>query len=535
MRIPLAVSVSDSSDDAVARLVDAKVASRIRGRDHTLWGADAEAEASKRLSWVDLAVTSRPLLAEIDALRAELWSEGVDRVVLCGMGGSSLAPEVISRTYGVPLDVLDSTNPNVVRRAVSADLSATVVVVSSKSGTTLETDSQRRAFEAAFEAAGIDPASRLVAVTDPGSELERLGRDRGFRRIFLADPGVGGRYSALSAFGLVPAGLAGVDIADLLDEAEEVMDALYADTTDNPALVLAAAWAAAEGRDKVAIADAGSGITSFPAWLEQLIAESTGKLGRGVLPVGVEGVDAPEIRWPAADVVAAAITPPSADPATPPDEMGVPWVTVSGALGAQMLLWEVGTAAAGWLLGINPFDQPDVESAKAAARGLLEAQPEEKPPALSEGGVDISGSPRLLDGVDSLNDAVDALTSELADDGYLAVMAYLDPERDADLIAVRSSLCRRTERPTTFGWGPRFLHSTGQYHKGGPPQGVFLQITCDESDDLDIPGRPFSFGTLIAAQAAGDAAVLADHGRPILRLHLRDPETGVAALVEALR
>jgi glucose-6-phosphate isomerase len=535
MRIPLTVSVAESNDDAVARLVDDKVASRILAKDHTLWGPDAEEEASKRLGWVDLARTSRPLLAEIDALRAELWSEGLDQVVLCGMGGSSLAPEVISRTFKVPLEVLDSTHPGVIRRAVSRDLSTTVVVVSSKSGGTLETDSQRRAFAAAFEAAGIDAASRFVVVTDPGSDLERLANDNGYRRVFLANPDVGGRYSALTAFGLVPTGIAGVDVADLLDEAEEVMGAVYADAPDNPALVLAAAWAASEGRDKLAIADAGSGIVSFPDWLEQLIAESTGKHGRGVLPVAVEGLDAPEIRWPAADVVASAITPPSDDAATPPDEMGVPWVTVSGTLGGQMLLWEVATAVAGRLIGINPFDQPDVESAKKAARGLLESQPAEEPPALTADDIDVRASAGLLDGADTLEAAVDALLSHLGDDGYLAVMAYLDPERDAELYRVRSSLARRTERPTTFGWGPRFLHSTGQYHKGGPPQGVFLQITSDEAEDVEIPDRPFSFGTLIAAQAAGDASVLADHGRPVLRLHLRDPKTGVARLVGALR
>jgi glucose-6-phosphate isomerase len=535
VRVPLIVSVSESNDDAVAQLVADKAASRILARDHTLWGPDAEDEASKRLGWVDLARTSRPLLAEIDALRAELWSEGLDRVVLCGMGGSSLAPEVISRTFKVPLDVLDSTNPSVIERAVSRDLSTTVVVVSSKSGGTLETDSQRRAFTAAFESAGIDAASRFVVVTDPGSGLETLAKENGYRRVFLANPEVGGRYSALSAFGLVPTGLAGVDIADLLDEAEEVMGAVYADSADNPALVLAAAFAAAEGRDKLAIADAGSGIVSFPDWLEQLIAESTGKNGRGVLPVGVEGLEAPEVRWPAADVVASAITPPSDDPATPPEEMGVPWATVTGTLGAQMLLWEVATAAAGRLIGINPFDQPDVESAKQAARGLLEAQPEDEPPAISDEGIDVRSSPGMLDGVDSLDGAVQALLSQLGDDGYLAVMAYLDPERDADLYAVRGSLARRTERPTTFGWGPRFLHSTGQYHKGGPPQGAFLQITSDEPGDVEIPGLPFGFGTLIAAQAAGDASVLADHARPVLRLHLRDPKTGVARLVEALR
>ncbi len=405
-------------------------------------------------------------------------------------------------------------------------------MVSSKSGGTLETDSQRRAFAAAFEAAGIDPAARIVVVTDPGSDLERLAKDAGYRKVFLADPDVGGRYSALTAFGLVPTGLAGVDIADLLDEAEEVMPALATDSPDNPALVLAAALAGNPGRDKAAITDLGSGIVGFADWAEQLVAESTGKLGRGVLPVAVEGPAAPEVHWPARDIVVAGLAP--ADGSAGQD-VGEPWVTVSGLLGAQLLAWETATAVVGAMLGINPFDQPDVESAKRAARGLLDKQPEDEPAQITEDGIEARGSAGLLDGVETVADAIEALLARLAPDGYLAVMAYLDSKRDAPLHGVRATLARRTERPTTFGWGPRFLHSTGQYHKGGPPQGVFLQVTCDESVDVEIPDRPFTFGTLIAAQAAGDAAVLADHGRPVLRLHLTDPHTGVAALVRLLQ
>ncbi|MEP6667418.1 MAG: glucose-6-phosphate isomerase, partial [Nocardioidaceae bacterium] len=500
----------------------------------TVWGPGAESEAAIRLSWVSLPTASRPLLAAMDALRAELWSEGIDQVVLCGMGGSSLAPEVIARTYDVPLAIVDSTSPSVVRRAVNGDLSRTVVVVSSKSGGTLETDSQRRAFVAAFEAAGINAASRIVAVTDPGSDLEALAREQGYRKVFLADPHVGGRYSALTAFGLVPTGLAGVDIAELLDDAEAVAGELAGDNMGNPALVLAAALAANEGRDKAAIVDLGSGITGFADWAEQLIAESTGKQSKGVLPVAVEAPSAPEVRWPARDVVVAAVI--AADRAgEQPDDVGEPWVTVSGTLGAQFLTWETATAIAGHLLGINPFDQPDVESAKKAARGMLDEQPAQEPARITENGIEVRGSDGLLDGVDSVAGAVQALLGKLGDDGYLAVMAYLDSERDASLHGVRQTLALRTERPTTFGWGPRFLHSTGQYHKGGPPKGVFLQITCDEAEDLEIPDRPFTFQTLISAQAAGDATVLADHDRPVLRLHLLDPTTGVAALESLLR
>jgi glucose-6-phosphate isomerase len=535
MRPSLSVTTSERYDRVVSTLIADQVASRLGAKDATLWGPDAEPEASIRLGWVDLPRTSRPLLAEVDALRAELWSEGVDRVLLCGMGGSSLAPEVISQTFGVPLDVLDSTNPSVIRRATTSDLSRAIVVVSSKSGGTVETDSQRRALMAAFEAAGIDAASRIVVVTDPGSDLEKLGREAGYRRVFLADPSVGGRFSALTAFGLVPTGLAGVDIADLLDEAEEVMGVLFADTADNPALNLAAAMAGNPGRDKLAIADASSGIVALPDWAEQLVAESTGKLGKGVLPLAVEGVDAPEIRWPSADLVAGVLAPASTEARSTPAGVGQPWVTISGTLGAQLLTWEVATAIAGRLIGINPFDQPDVESAKKAARGLLDAQPEPEPATITDGDIEIRGSDGLLDGIATLDDAVTALLGRLDADGYVAVMAYLDSERDEALHGVRAALARRTERPTTFGWGPRFLHSTGQYHKGGPPQGVFLQITCDEPDDVTIPDRPFSFATLIAAQAAGDASVLADHGRPVLRLHLADAASGVARLVKTLR
>ncbi|MGI8433737.1 MAG: glucose-6-phosphate isomerase [Nocardioidaceae bacterium] len=532
MKQPLRVDVSTLHDDLLATLVDEKVASRLGAQDATLWGHDAEPEASIRLSWVGLARSSRVLLAEIDALRAELWGEGIDQVVLCGMGGSSLAPEVISRTYDVPLAILDSTNPHVVTRAVEGDLQRTVVVVSSKSGGTLETDSQRRAFFSAFEAAGIDAASRLVAVTDPGSDLEKLARDAGYRRVFLADPHVGGRYSALTAFGLVPTGLAGVDVSELLDEAEAVMDVLATDSRDNPALLLAMAMAGDPARDKIVIADAESGIGGFADWAEQLVAESTGKQSRGVLPVALEGPDAPEIHQRAGDVTVAVIAP---DEGAEVDAGDKPLVTVSGTLGAQMLVWETATAVAGRILGINPFDQPDVESAKLAARGLLGQQPDQDVATIVDDDIEIRGSVGLLGEADSLGSAVDALLSKLDADGYVAVMAYLDAERDSALHHIRRTLAKRTRRPVTFGWGPRFLHSTGQYHKGGPAQGVFVQITCDETSDLDIPDQPFSFGELIAAQAAGDAGVLADHDRPVLRLHLRDATRGVPTLVDLLR
>jgi glucose-6-phosphate isomerase len=517
--------------DVVDRLVSEKIASRIAAKDAKIWGPEAESEASIRLSWVDLYDSSRPLLAEIEALQADLRAEGLDRIVLAGMGGSSLAPEVITRTAGVELVVLDSTNPSVIARALAGDLQRTVLVVSSKSGGTVETDSQRRAFVKAFTDAGIDAASRIVVVTDPGSPFEKLAADEGYRKTFLADPHVGGRYSALTAFGLVPSALAGADVAELLDQAAEVAPALQADSPDNPALVLAAVLAGSPGRDKAIIAAGGSSIVGFPDWAEQLIAESTGKNGTGVLPVAVESLDAPELRSGAGDLVHALL---AADTSSASVSSGAPTVVTTGSLGAQMLLWETATAAAGYLLGINPFDQPDVESAKQAARGLLDAQPEPEAAAFTDGAIEVRGTEGLLDGVDSVKGAVDALLGQLADDGYLAVMAYLDSERDESLVAIRPALAERTGRPVTFGWGPRFLHSTGQYHKGGHPQGVFLQITTSESTDVEIPDRPFSFGTLISAQAAGDAGVLAERGRPVLRLHLTDPRAGVQQLISLL-
>lgn len=498
--------------DAIAldTLVTDRFASRLASGDASLWGPAAQEEASVRLGWVGLHETSRPLLAEIEALQAELRADGLDHVVLCGMGGSSLAPEVITRTAGVELTVLDTTDPAVIARALTDRLDRTVVVVSSKSGSTVETDSQRRAFEAAFEAAGIEPGPHMVAVTDAGSALGAHAAETGYRRVFLADKTVGGRYSALTAFGLVPSGLAGADIAGLLDDAASIAPLLASDTDDNPGLRLGAAFAAGS-HDKVAIDADESGIVGFADWAEQLIAESTGKDGTGVLPIAV-GANDPEAVSPPPDVTVVRLT--------------------GGPLGAQFLIWEYATAAAGRILGINPFDQPDVESAKKAARGFLDAQPTPEPAAFVDGAVEVRATPGLLDGVSTVAAAVDATLALLGERDYLAVMAYLDREGpDASLAGTRRALAARTRRPVTFGWGPRFLHSTGQYHKGGPPTGVFIQVTGAIADDVAVPDRPFSFGQLITAQAAGDAQVLADHGRPVLRLHLTDRAAGLVQLL----
>ncbi len=537
----------DAAAPASARqaLTADDVPARLTRKDPTLWGPEAEAEAKIRLGWVDTFQRSRDLLPQLAELRAELGD--LDHVVLAGMGGSSLAPEVITRTLGVPLTVLDTTDPHQVRAAMYGDaaggeavaerLGRTVVVVSSKSGSTIETDSHRRAYLQAFLDAGLTEAEagrHFVVVTDPGSPLEATAREMG-AFVVLADAEVGGRYSALTAFGLVPSALAGVDVAELLDQAEALSASLAGDT-DNPALALGAALGAAAttGRDKVALVPDGSGIVGLGDWAEQLIAESTGKSGLGILPVVVESPDSPVAAGP--DVLTVSLG--GALPAGSVPGGGTrPDLAVNGPLGAQFLAWEYATAVAGRVLGIDPFNQPNVtESKENTGRILGGGMPQETPSATfdavevhrsgggADGGVagDLAGVLRtLLDGMD--------------DDGYLAVMAYLDRRGDADVEQVRALLAQASGRPVTFGWGPRFLHSTGQYHKGGPQVGSYLQITGAVHDDLPVPGKPYSFGELQAAQAAGDRQALAGRSRPVLRLHLTDRSAGVAQLISAAR
>jgi len=529
IRIAVSGAAAEAVDRVVPQLVADLVASGISAQNPSLWGSDAEEESAKRLGWTEAAAISQPLVDDIVALRERLAGAGVDHVVLCGMGGSSLAPEVITRTAGVELTVLDSTDPGQVAAAVADRLQSTVVVVSSKSGSTLETDSQRRVYEQRFREAGIDPAERIVVVTDPGSPLDAQAREAGYR-VFNADPDVGGRYSALTAFGLVPSGLAGVDIQGLLDEAQAMTLALSVDAPDNPALVLGAALAGTRPlKDKTGIVADGTHIVGFADWAEQLIAESTGKNGTGLLPVVLD-TSSLEIAEDLHDVQIVRLVGDWDDT----KEVREGEVEITGTLGAQLLTWEYAVAVAGRLLGINPFDQPDVESAKAAARGLLDDRPQPAEPALTGSGIEVRGTSSVVDGAASVSDAVGRLLAEVGDDGYLAVMAYVDRVAHPDLAELRDLAAARLHRPVTFGWGPRFLHSTGQYHKGGTPNGVFLQITAEPATDLGIPDRPFTFGELIAAQAAGDQAVLEEHGRPVLTLRITDPAAALPALREAL-
>jgi glucose-6-phosphate isomerase len=508
-------------DAARRALVQDGVPAALAAKDPTLWGPDAEDEARVRLGWLDLPHTSRELLPRLSALRDELAAEGLDRVVLCGMGGSSLAPEVICLTYGAPLRVLDTTDPGQVR-TVLADVDRTVFVVSSKSGSTVETDSHLRL---AVEAVGW---SRVVVVTDPGSALAEAAGSNGARAVFLADPNVGGRYSALSAFGLVPSALAGVDVSVLLDDAAAVLPDLARDE-GNPGLDLGAALGGcgAAGRDKLVLVDTHAEPGGFGDWAEQLLAESTGKLGRGLLPVVVENDHSPGTKFTATgDVHVLRLGPPA--PNT---------TAADGPLGAQFLVWEYATAIAGRVLRINPFDQPDVETAKQSTRELLAAGPGEDidgDPLFADGPVEVFGDATLLAGMTTLAQVVEALVRAVPPLGYLAVQAYLDRFADAPAAAVRPALAALTPRPVTFGWGPRFLHSTGQYHKGGPPLGVFLQVTGVVHEDVPVPGREFTLGRLQLAQAVGDGRVLAGRGRPVVRLHLTDRPAGLAALLAAV-
>jgi glucose-6-phosphate isomerase len=525
------VTVASAGAAAQARdkaLTDCSgLAARIVAKDASLWGPEAAEEAAIRLGWLDCVMNSRPLVPRIEALRATLGDAGVDRVVLAGMGGSSLAPEVITATYGANLVTLDTTDPAQVSAALT-ELDRTVAVVSSKSGGTLETDSHRRAFEHAFTEAGIDPVQRIVVVTDPGSPLHKTASEAGYQ-VFEADPDVGGRYSALTAFGLVPSGLAGVPIAELLDAAEAIAANLDSDD-DNPALALGAALGGygVEGHDKVVIADAGSGIAGFGDWAEQLIAESTGKSGRGLLPVVVGGTESPGFAN-RGDTHLVTVGGDSPEDGT----------TVSGPLGGQFLVWEFATAVAGKLLAIDPFNQPNVQESKDNTKKVLDAAGDGPlplgEPAFTDGAVEVHADAAVLGAASDLGGVFEALLGAVPDRGYLAVMAYLDRLRDTAAAGLRDVLAGRIPHPVTFGWGPRFLHSTGQFHKGGPQVGVFLQVTGAHATDLDIPGRPFSFGKLQYAQAIGDLQALRDRSRPVVRLHLTDRAAGLRQLLDAAK
>lgn len=498
----------DRSSALYARLRDAH--QRIAKKDSTIWGSKAQAEAAIRLNWVDLPESSRDLLPTLKKL-SENFAHATD-IVLCGMGGSSLAPEVIAKTYKKELFVLDSTDPEYVNHALNRDLSRTVVIVSSKSGSTIETSSQRALFEARFTEAGLKPTSHIIFVTDPGSPLDIEVRAEGFT-VVNADPNVGGRFSALTAFGLVPTALMGIDGAQLLIDASAIKSSFL--ENDEEILDIAYLFSEVAGQ-YIAFTDAGSDVPGLSDWIEQLIAESTGKDQTGRLPIATETLDDAKVGG-AFTVAFAGI---GAD------------LNVEARLGEHFIFWEWVTALLGAALKIDPFNQPNVTEAKEQTLALLEEWGGVQPvltPTCTDGNVGIFGDGQ------SLHDALATFIEGVEDGGYIAIMAYLDRRDDAKVAELRSILAKKSNKPTSFGWGPRFLHSTGQFHKGGQRNGSFLQITGETSLDIEIPGRTFGFKTLVAAQGLGDGRALTKRKYPLLRLHLQNRSAGIDEILAAAR
>ncbi|MEJ7798062.1 MAG: bifunctional transaldolase/phosoglucose isomerase [Solirubrobacteraceae bacterium] len=507
-----------------------QVARRIWKKDPTLWGPHDQPEVADRLGWLNAPETYAEQIDDLEAFAAELAAEGYTDAVLLGMGGSSLAPDVLRLSFGerrhgrLRLQVLDSTDPDAVLAVQSTiTLEHTIFVVSTKSGGTIETMSLYEHFWS------LRPqGEQYVAITDPGSSLAMLASERGFRRTFLNDPDVGGRYSALTFFGLVPAALMGVDLQRVLDGAGVAAEACagYHSSDANSGLWLGCALGALAlaGRDKLTFV-VDDPISSLGIWAEQLVAESTGKRGLGVLPVADEPVGSAKDYG---DDRVFAYLRDTENPSVELDEAikaladaDQPTVTLSAGgpedLGRIFFFAEFATAVAGWALGINPFDQPNVQEAKDATERVLDA--------IGEGGALIEP-----------DDADDAALRELLGaqpPAYVAILAYVAPCAAVDEAAaeLRSAIREATGSTTTFGYGPRYLHSTGQLHKGGPKRGRFLVLVCDGPHDLEIPSRPFSFGTLKNAQAFGDLETLRAHGLAAQKLRL-DGEDAAAAMRE---
>jgi transaldolase / glucose-6-phosphate isomerase len=542
-----------------------RVAERLWAKDGSLWAASGKApeDVARWLGWLDLPEAMTRRLPELEHLARDVREDGYRRAAVLGMGGSSLAPELFARVFGwaggpggtgaasrdgLELRILDSTHPDVVRGFRSwASEQRTLFCVSSKSGSTTEPN----AFQAAM--GEVAPALDFVAITDPGTALADLARAQEFRTIVEAQPDVGGRYSALTPFGLVPAVLTGVDARGLLDRASRMAAACREpDAAANPGLRLGAAMgeAALRGRDKLTILTSPR-LAAFGDWVEQLVAESTGKAGRGIVPIVGEPLGEPAAYADDRVVVTLRLA----------DEPAEAWDAIAdemrgrGALldeivlddpldvGAEFVRWEVATAAAGIVLEIDPFDQPNVQESKDATTALLDAYRAsgslpQAAPLVSEPGIAVTADPSALgDSPVSVDGAVRQLLTTLrAGRDYFAILAYIPPDRDTEerLQGIRTRVRDALGVATTLGFGPRFLHSTGQLHKGGPDTGVFLQITADPAKDLPIAGWSESFGTLIAAQALGDLTSLQRRSRRAVRLHLADVDVGLRRVEDVI-
>ncbi len=546
---------------------------RTEGRTRRLWAGDAALwtgrDEGRWLGWLRIVEAQRKALPQLAAIAKTGREDGFRHAVLLGMGGSSLGPEVLAETFGrqpgyPELVTLDSTDPTQIRGVERRlDLQRTLFIVASKSGSTLEPDILQRYFWGRVSGAlgAAEAGRRFIAITDPGSQLEKLAQREKFRHVFPGEPTIGGRYSVLSNFGMVPAAIMGLDFERLLAATEVMVRSCAAEVppTENPAVVLGAilGLAAKSGRDKATIL-ASPGLASFGAWLEQLLAESTGKEGRGIVPVDGEGVGPPEAYGDDRLFIRLAL----AEEPDPAAERALAVLEAAGhpvvrivlrdryQLGQEFFRWEMATAVAGAIVGINPFDQPDVEASKVKTRELTSAYeasgalPPERP-FLEEHGVALfadSANAAALEaagGARSLAGALRAHLARLGPGDYCALLAYLDRSaaHQEALQAMRLRIRDARRVATCLGFGPRFLHSTGQAYKGGPNSGVFLQITCEDgAADLAIPGRKYSFGLVKAAQARGDFDVLAERGRRALRVHLgADAAAGLRRLGTAVR
>jgi glucose-6-phosphate isomerase len=539
---------------------------RLWQHDAALWTGTDEA---KWLGWLDIVEEQTAQHDQLDKLAKEVQTRGFEHILLLGMGGSSLCPEVLRMTFGrIPhfptLHVLDSTDPAQVKSFEhQIDIAKTLFIVSSKSGSTLEPNIFKQYFfERAKQTVGATKVgSHFIAITDPGSKMQQVAEGDHFLHVFFGRPSIGGRYSALSNFGMVPAAVMGLDTKKFLARAAEMVRACGASVTveENSGAVLGIILGAAAnaGRDKVTIV-ASPGISDLGAWLEQLLAESTGKVGKGIIPVGHEDLTTPEVygndrvfvyvRLESGadadqDAKVAAI-----------EKAGHPVVRISMAdiydLGAEFFRWEIATAVAGSIIGINAFNQPDVEASKIATRDLTSAYektgslPAEKPVVEDSGiklftdEVNAKELAKAAGGDASLVGYLKAHLARIKAGDYFAVLGYIqmNAEHEQSLQALRHLVRDKKGVATCLGFGPRFLHSTGQAYKGGPNSGVFLQITCDDSVELPVPGQKYTFGIVKAAQARGDFQVLAERGRRALRVHLgSNLKAGLAALQAAVQ
>jgi len=481
------------------------VCGRLAQKDSTLWGEKAAAEASIRLNWVDLPTASRNLLPELDALSAWARSNSLTDVILCGMGGSSLAPEVIAATYSKKITILDSTDPNQILNATPKDLSKSIIIIASKSGTTVETRSQMAYFENLFTQVGISSINHFVVITDPASALDIDARSKGYR-VINADPNVGGRFSALTAFGLVPAALIGVDVSELLDDAHS---AALTFTEKNSAPVVIANALFNLTQDFISFHEANSPTPGLSDWIEQLIAESTGKELKGRLPLINQNISQSSFGL------------------TVGFAQGDYDLIVEAPLGAQFILWEWVTALLCYALQVDPFNQPNVTEAKEQSNEVL-----------AQGNFSFPQGVKVFENefyqlysnqkIASIKEFLKLPVS------YFAIMAYLTRGDDDLIVNLKNEISKKSARATTFGWAPRFLHSTGQFHKGGPANGGFIQVTYEPSEDLPIAGMKFTFKQLISAQALGDSAALQSRNLPFLQIHLKDKKTGITNLISEI-